>query len=88
MLETDGLHNVVRIFPSVFLGIWVLTWDFTERDMLGSESHFSSMRGPSLLMEKAQHRQSGQGSDLFKNVPVGEQKASEKISSNKYKCEY
>lgn len=52
MLEIDGLYNVVRIFLFVFLGIWVLIWDFTERDMFGSESYFSLMRGLFLFMEK------------------------------------
>ena len=62
-----------------------------ERHMLGSESHFQidtvQARRPSAFMEKAQDTQSGQDSDLFKNVPVGKQDASEKISSNKYKFE-
>lgn len=78
-LETDGLHNLSKIFPSVFLGIWAFTWDFMERHMLRNESRFqintAHMRRPSLLMEKAQDRQSGQGSDLFKIIPIGKPEA-------------
>lgn len=78
-LETDGLHNLSKIFPSVCLGIWAFTWDFMERHMLRNESRFqintAHMRRPSLLMEKAQDRQSGQGSDLFKIIPIGKPEA-------------
>ena len=47
--------------------------------MLRNESRFqintAHRRRPSLLMEKAQDRQSGQGSDLFKVIPIGKPKA-------------
>lgn len=80
-METGGPHNLFKIFPSVILDSWVLTRDFVERRMLRNESHFqrdtAQVRRPCLCMEKAQDRQSGQGSNLFKNVPVGEQEQDE-----------
>lgn len=52
------------IYSRVFrLYFWVLTWDFMERHMLGSESRFQidtvQVRRPSVFMEKAQDTQSG-----------------------------
>ena len=47
--------------------------------MLRNESRFqintAHRRRPSLLMEKAQDRQSGQGSNLFKVIPIGKPEA-------------
>lgn len=66
------------IYPR-FFRIWVFTWDLMERHMLRNESHFqintAQVRWPFLFMEKTQDRQSGQGSDLFKSVPVSKPEA-------------
>lgn len=81
-MQTGGLHNLLKTFPSVILDIWGLTWDFMGRHMLRSKSHFSERHSSSdktILFHRKSPRESIWTGQQFKNVPVGKQEVSEKV---------